>query len=96
MDTVDAVRFHSGLPEPGRTFGAAPSPDITAEFEAVLLRPMVSAMLPKAESVFGSGPSNGIWHGMMAETIATAWADREPLGLGAQITDSEGHADHGE
>jgi hypothetical protein len=64
-----------------RTVGDTPSPDITKAFEAMVLRPMVEAMLPEGGAVFGEGAGADVWRSFLAGALADAIAENGGTGL---------------
>lgn len=78
--------------------GATPTPlappaaftrasETAAEFEAMVLRPMVEAMVPHGGAM-GEGTGAGAWRSMMVDALSTELARSGALGLDALITDT--------
>jgi hypothetical protein len=59
--------------------------NLARDFEAMLLAPMVDAMLPDAGAVFGEGPGADVWRSQLATAIASAMGERGVLGLGEMV-----------
>lgn len=79
---TDAIRLPGALSIP-----SLPKADgrLARDFEAMLLAPMVDAMLPHAGAVFGESPGADVWRSQFAASIAGAMAERGVLGLGSLI-----------
>jgi hypothetical protein len=63
---------------------AAPSPAIVKaarEFEAAMLTPLVSLLLPSPAAGEGSQAGADAWHGLMAEAVAGQLASQGGIGL---------------
>jgi len=64
--------------------------DVYVQFEALLLKNMVEAMMPEdAEAVFGSGTAGKIWKSMLAEKVAEQIARSGSIGIAKQIAAGE-------
>jgi Rod binding domain-containing protein len=69
---------------------AAKAKDVAQQFEAVYLRQMIDASLPKdSEALFGEGTSGTMWRSMMTDTLATALSKTGTLGIANMILKSE-------
>ena len=56
------------------------------QFEAMMLSPLVSEMLPKdASNVFGSGTAGDMWRSMLAEQVSQQIAKSGKLGLARRL-----------
>ena len=56
------------------------------QFEAMMLSPLVSEMLPKdASNVFGSGTAGDMWRSMLAEQVSLQIAKSGKLGLARRL-----------
>ncbi|MCU0831062.1 MAG: rod-binding protein [Rhizobiaceae bacterium] len=64
----------------GSDFAMA-DPKLGRAFEAMILRPMIDAMLPESEAVFGSGPGADVWKSFYADAMANEIAAHGGLGL---------------
>jgi flagellar protein FlgJ len=57
-----------------------------AQFEAMMLTPLVGEMLPKdASNVFGSGTAGDMWRSMLAEQVSQQIAKSGKLGLARRL-----------
>jgi flagellar protein FlgJ len=64
--------------------------DVYVQFEALLLKNMVEAMMPEdAEAVFGSGTAGKMWKSMLAEKIAEEIARSGSIGIAKQVAAGE-------
>lgn len=61
--------------------------ETAAEFEAMVLRPMVEAMVPH-DGAMGEGTGAGAWRSIMVDALSTELARPGALGLDALITDT--------
>jgi hypothetical protein len=67
--------------------------DVYVQFEALLMKDMIEAMLPQdAETVFGSGTAGNIWKSMLAEQVAFEIARTGSLGIAKTIAQGEAAA----
>ncbi|MEQ1673033.1 MAG: rod-binding protein [Hyphomicrobium sp.] len=65
------------------------APTIGQQFESVLLKQVVEAMMPDPKaSVFGGGNAGSMWRSMFADSIAGAMAKSDPLSLAAALDPS--------
>ncbi len=65
---------------------AAIKADTYQQFEALILKQFVEAMLPKdTESVYGSGFTGSAWKSMLADKIAAVIAKRGSLGIAKEL-----------
>lgn len=71
----------------GRTSNAAaPGKESFVQFESMVLRNFVEAMLPKeTEAVYGRGLAGDMWKSMMAERIADVVAERGGIGIANRV-----------
>lgn len=77
---ADAVSLYSSRPSrvtPGQTLGE--------KFEAAMLTPMITAILPPDDSVVWGGSAGKLWRGLFAEEIATATASGGGIGVAEMI-----------
>jgi len=64
--------------------------DVAQQFEALYLRQMLDASLPKdSESLFGEGTSGTMWRSMFADTLATTISKTGTIGIADIIYKSE-------
>lgn len=64
--------------------------DVAQQFEAVYLRQMIDASMPKdSEALFGEGTSGTMWRSMMTDTLATTLSKTGTLGIADMILKSE-------
>ncbi|MEO1105040.1 MAG: rod-binding protein [Pseudomonadota bacterium] len=71
-------RFHASQTEAG---AAAKAGDVATRFEAAFLAPLVTQILPPADSsVWGGGPGK-LWRGLFAEEVASAIAQAGGVGI---------------
>jgi peptidoglycan hydrolase FlgJ len=64
--------------------------NVYVQFEALLLKNMVEAMMPKnSEAVFGHGIAGDLWKSMLAEKIAAEIARTGAVGIAKQVAASE-------
>ena len=73
-----------GGTEPFAPPRAAPDADTARAFEAMVLRPMLDAMVPEG-GAFGEDTGASAWRGMMIDAVANAVAETAPLGLHAML-----------
>ena len=72
------------------TAAANKAKDVAQQFEAVYLRQMIDAAMPKdSESLFGEGTSGTMWRSMMTDSLATALSKTGTLGIANMILKSE-------
>lgn len=65
---------------------AAPGKESFVQFESMVLRNFVEAMLPKeSEAVYGKGLAGDMWKSMMAERIADVVAERGGIGISDRV-----------
>ena len=76
-----------GSAEPSTPSRATPDADTARAFEAMVLRPMLDAMVPEG-GAFGEDTGASAWRGMMIDAVANAVAETAPLGLGAMLPGS--------
>jgi Rod binding domain-containing protein len=85
---------------PSATAGRSESPankravdkakDVAQQFEALYLKQMLDASLPKdSESLFGEGTSGTMWRSMFADTLATTISKTGTIGIADMIYKSE-------
>jgi len=83
-----AVQKTSGSADATRASGKAK--DVAQQFEAIYLRQMLDAALPKdSESLFGEGTSGTMWRSMFADTLATTLSKSGTVGIANMILKSE-------
>jgi flagellar protein FlgJ len=83
---VTALRKLSQTEAGGRT-GAA----TYVEFERMVLRNLMEAMMPSAESgIYGGGASSGIWRSMAADQLAGVYAKAGGIGIAEHLHAQEG------
>ena len=64
--------------------------DVAQQFEALYLKQMLDASLPKdSESLFGEGTSGTMWRSMFADTLATTISKTGTIGIADMIYKSE-------
>lgn len=64
----------------------APGKESFVQFESMVLRNFVEAMLPKeGEAVYGKGLAGDMWKSMMAERIADVVAERGGIGISDRV-----------
>ncbi|MBN9291896.1 MAG: rod-binding protein [Hyphomicrobium denitrificans] len=64
--------------------------EVAQQFEAVYLRQMIDASMPKdSEALFGEGTSGTMWRSMMTDTLATSLSKTGTLGIANMILKSE-------
>ena len=64
--------------------------EVAQQFEAVYLRQMIDASMPKdSASLFGEGTSGTMWRSMMTDTLATSLSKTGTLGIANMILKSE-------
>jgi Rod binding domain-containing protein len=63
---------------------------VAQQFEAIYLRQMLEASLPKdSEALYGEGTSGTMWRSMFADTLATTLSKTGTLGIADMIFKSE-------
>jgi len=63
---------------------------VAQQFEAVYLRQMIDASMPKdSESLFGEGTSGTMWRSMLTDTLATTLSKTGTLGIANMILKTE-------
>lgn len=68
---------------------SGPALAIGQQFEGVLLKQVIEAMMPDPKSsVFGGGNAGSMWRSMFADSIAGALAKTDVLGLAAALDPS--------
>lgn len=65
--------------------GAVASPSVAPEFEAMVLRPLIDASLPRGGAVFGEGLPGDTWRSMLVDALARDWAERGGTGIGDDL-----------
>jgi peptidoglycan hydrolase FlgJ len=55
------------------------------QFEATMLKTFFEAMLPNANSVFGTGLAGEVWKSMFAESIAKSVARSKSIGIAREL-----------
>jgi Rod binding domain-containing protein len=64
--------------------------EVAQQFEAVYLRQMIEASIPKdSEALFGEGTSGTMWRSMFADTLATTLSKTGTVGIANMILKSE-------
>jgi Rod binding domain-containing protein len=64
----------------------APGKESFVQFESMVLRNFVEAMLPKeSEAVYGKGLAGDMWKSMMAERVADVVAERGGIGISDRV-----------
>lgn len=64
--------------------------DIGQQFEALYLRQMLEASMPKeSESLFGKGTSGTMWRSMLADSLATALSKSGTIGIAKMVMKAE-------
>lgn len=64
--------------------------DVAQQFEAVYLRQMIEASIPKdSEALFGEGTSGTMWRSMFADTLATTLSKTGTVGIANMILKSQ-------
>lgn len=64
--------------------------DVAQQFEAVYLRQMIDASLPKdSEALFGEGTSGTMWRSMLTDTLATTLSKTGTVGISDMILKSQ-------
>lgn len=64
--------------------------DASLGFEAMILRPLLDASLPRGESVFGGGTGGETWRSMLVDALARQWAERGSLGMSERLLRGDG------
>lgn len=97
---VDPATWTAGQTvQPARTSASAGTPnassdsqtskkarEVAQQFEAVYLRQMIDASLPKdSDSLFGEGTSGTMWRSMFADTLATTLSETGTVGIANMI-----------
>jgi peptidoglycan hydrolase FlgJ len=60
--------------------------DVGEQFEAMYLRQMLDAMMPKdSENLFGDGTAGPMWRSMMVDSLATALSKTGSIGIAHMI-----------
>jgi Rod binding domain-containing protein len=78
----------SNSPDGGQAIKKAK--EVAQQFEAIYLRQMVEASMPKdSETLFGAGTSGTMWRSMYADTLATALSKTGTVGIANMILKSE-------
>ena len=86
---IDAVTF-SGRQTATPTPHAAGRDETARAFEAMVMRPMVEAMLPA--TMGGEDTGATAWRSMMVDALANALAQSAPLGLAQHLPSARGDA----
>lgn len=75
---------------PAGTAATNKAKDVAQQFEAVYLRQMIDASMPKdSEALFGDGTSGTMWRSMLTDTLATTLSKTGTLGIADMILKSE-------
>ena len=74
----------------GGTAATNKAKDVAQQFEAVYLRQMLDASMPKdSEALFGEGTSGTMWRSMFTDTLATTLSKTGMVGIANMILKSE-------
>lgn len=81
----------SGTPNsPANSQAMNKAKDVAQQFEAVYLRQMIDASLPKdSEALFGEGTSGTMWRSMLTDTLATTLSKTGTVGISDMILKSQ-------
>jgi flagellar protein FlgJ len=64
--------------------------DVGQQFEALYLRQMLEASMPKdSEALFGKGTSGTMWRSMLADSLATALSKTGTIGIAKMVMKAE-------
>ncbi|HEY8194722.1 MAG TPA: rod-binding protein [Hyphomicrobium sp.] len=64
--------------------------DVGQQFEALYLRQMLEASMPKdSEALFGKGTSGTMWRSMLADSLATALSKSGTIGIAKMVMKAE-------
>lgn len=58
---------------------------VAGDFESVFLTRMVDEMLATSRGMFGDGPADGAWRGVMAQAIADGIVQNGGVGLAPSV-----------
>ena len=92
MTTVRPTRTAASADSPNSSNGQAikKAKEVAQQFEAIYLRQMVEASMPKdSGALFGEGTSGTMWRSMYADTLATALSKTGTVGIASMILKSE-------
>ena len=85
---VDAI-LPSPATAPAPTPGARPdAAHVAREFESVFLTRVVDEMLATSGSMFGEGPADGVWRGVLARAVADGMVRDGGVGLAPSVETS--------
>ena len=81
----------SGMPDvhppehPARVATGQAAPTISKDFDAMMLRPLLDAMLPRSEAVHGGGAGGETWRSMLVDALARDWAERGAFAIAERM-----------
>ena len=81
---------HTGSNGQSSNHAANKTKDVGQQFEALYLRQMLEASMPKdSEALFGKGTSGTMWRSMLADSLATALSKSGTIGIGKMVMKAE-------